>query len=243
VRAIATEPIPSDDGKRESLPSIVARLTDDEPLDRRARAGLVGRLAVLLGQRGRRLADAVTDIAPHIRIRDRRTLHAHFANLDDDSIAAHLVASAARATATIGAAGGVLSSIEMAAPPVLLTAPVQIAAETVAVVAIEMKLIAELHELFDRGVAGTPAVRGAAYLGAWARRRGLDPFAPGPSLTGTVTGAAQRELRQRLIRRAGRNATTVVPFLAGAIAGASLNRRETLKLGDRILRDLRPPRR
>ena len=227
----------------DGLPGIVARLTADEPLDRRTRAGLVGRLAVLLGKRGRRLADAMTEIAPHIRIRDRRTLHQHYMNLDDDEIARQLIASAARATAAVGVAGGLLSTIEIASPPVLLTAPVQIAAETIAVVAIETKLVAELHELFDRGVVGTSAVRGAAYLGSWARRRGLDPFAPSPRLAETVTGAAQRELRHRLMRRAGRNSLTVVPFLAGAIAGASLNRRETLKLGDRIMRDLRPPRR
>jgi len=33
---------------KDDLPGVIARLTDDEPLDRRTRAGLVGRLAVLL---------------------------------------------------------------------------------------------------------------------------------------------------------------------------------------------------
>jgi hypothetical protein len=33
--------------------------------------------------------------------------------------------------------------------------------------------------------------------------------------------------------------TTILPFLAGAVAGAALNQRETRKLGDRILADLR----
>jgi hypothetical protein len=176
-------------------------------------------------------------------VRDRTTLHRHFPGLDDEAIAHQLIATAARATAAIGAAGGLLSTVEMAAPPAFLSAPVQVAAETVAVVAIEVKLIAELHELHDRGVAGTPAVRGAAYLGSWVRRRGLDPFTIAPSLTGVVGGAARRELRQRLLRRAGRNATSVMPFLAGAVAGASLNRRETNKLGERILGDLKSQRR
>lgn len=221
-----------------ALPGIVARLTGDEPLDHRTRAGLVGRLAVQLGRQGRRLADAVVDIAPHIPIRDRTTLHRHFPGLDDTELARQLIATAARASAAIGAAGGVLSTVEMAAPPTLLSAPVQVAAETLAVVAIEVKLIAELHEIYGRGVVGSPAVRGAAYLGAWVRRRGLDPLASAPALTGVVGGAARRELRQRLLRRAGRNATSVVPFLAGAVAGASLNRRETLKLGERIHRDV-----
>ena len=227
----------------DSLPGVVARLTDDEPLDRRTRAGLVARLAVLLSRQGRRLVDAVVEIAPHIPVRDRTTLLRHFPGLDEAAIASQLIATAARTTAAIGAAGGVLSTVEMAAPPTLLSAPVQVAAETVAVVAVEVKLIAELHELHGRGVAGTPAVRGAAYLGSWVRRRGLDPFAIAPSLTGVVGGAARRELRQRLLRRAGRNATSVMPFLAGAVAGASLNRRETHKLGERIVADLRSDRR
>ena len=221
------------------LPGIVARLTDDEPLDRRARAGLVGRLAVVLATSGRRLVDAVVEIAPHIPVRDRETLRRHHGSLTDDQIADQLVATAARATAAVGAAGGLLSTVEMAAPPAYLSVPVQIAAETLAVVAIEVKLIAELHELHGRGVPGTQATRGAAYLGAWVRRRGLDPFADSASLGGVIGGAARKQLRQRLVRRAGRNATSVVPFLAGAVAGAALNRRETLRLGERVLTDLR----
>jgi hypothetical protein len=228
---------PSDD-----LSGVLARLTDDEPLDRRARAGLVGRLAVLLARSGRRLVDTVVEVAPHIPVRDRETLRRHHGSLTDDQIAAQLVATAARATAAVGAAGGLLSTVEIAAPPAYLTAPVQVAAETLAVVVIEVKLVAELHELCGRGVPGTPATRGAAYLGAWVRRRGLDPFADAPSLGGVIGGAARTQLRQRLLRRAGRNATSVVPFLAGAVAGAALNRRETVRMGERLLADLRRPR-
>jgi len=227
------------DSDPKDLPGVVARLTDDEPLDRRTRAGLVGRLAVLLAGSGRRLVDTVVEIAPHIPIRDRETLRRHHGSLTDAQIAAQLVATAARSTAAVGAAGGLLSTVEIAAPPAYLSAPVQVAAETLAVVAIEVKLIAELHELFGRGVPGTPATRGAAYLGAWVRRRGLDPFADRPGLGGVIGGAARAQLRQRLLRRAGRNATSVVPFLAGAVAGAALNRRETLRLGGRIVDDLR----
>src|SRR6478672_5894073 len=220
----------------DSLPGVVARLTDHEPLDRRTRAGLVARLAVLLARQGRKLGDAVVEIAPHIPVRDRMTLHGQFPGLDDEAIAKQLIATAARATAAIGAAGGLLSTVEMAAPPLLLSAPVQVAAETLAVVAVELKLVAELHEVYGRAPVGTPAVRAAAYLGAWARRRGIDPLTGGPGLTGVISGAARRELRQRLLRRAGRNVTTVVPFLAGAVAGAALNQRETKRLGERIVK-------
>jgi hypothetical protein len=225
--------------KSSDLPAVVARLTGDEPLDRRTRAGLVGRLAVLLATQSRRLVDVVIDVAPHIPIRDLQTLRAHHQDLDGPELAAVLIATASRVTGAIGAAGGLLSTVEMAAPPMLLSAPVQVAAETLAVVAVEVKLVAELHEVFHRAPAGTPAMRAAAYLGAWSSRRGIDPFTGGPGLTGVIGGAARRELRQRLLRRAGRNVTTVVPFLAGAVAGAALNQRETRKLGERILTDLR----
>jgi hypothetical protein len=227
------------DDDRRDVAAVVARLSDSEPIDRRTRASLLGRLAVLMATQGRRLVDVVVDVAPHLPVRDRPTLRAHHPGLTDDELARVLVATATRVTGGIGAAGGLLSTVEMAAPPVLLTAPVQVAAETLAVVAVELKLVAELHEVYGLAPAGTPAVRAAAYLGAWARRRGIDPFTGGAGLTGAISGAARRELRQRLLRRAGRNLTTVVPFLAGAVAGAALNQRETRKLGDRVVADLR----
>jgi hypothetical protein len=223
----------------DDLSGVVARLADDEPLDRRTRAGLVGRLAVLLATRGRRLVDVVIEVAPHLPIRDRATLSAHHGGLTGDALAEALIATAGRVTGAIGAAGGLLSTVEIAAPPALLSAPVQVAAETIAVVAVEIKLIGELHEVYGRAPVATPTARGAAYLGAWARRRGIDPFTGGAGISEVITGAARRELRQRLLRRAGRNVTTVVPFLAGAVAGAALNRRETIRLGHRIAADLR----
>jgi hypothetical protein len=223
----------------DDINTVVARLIDDEPLDRRTRAGLVGRLAVLLARQGRRLVDVTVELAPHIPIRDRTTLRAHHGDLSDEQIAASLIATATRITGGIGAAGGLLSTMEMAAPPTLLTAPVTVAAETLAVVAVEVKLVAELHELFGQGAVGTPAVRGAAYLGAWVRRRGIDPLDPKPKLAGVISSAARRQLRDRLLRRAGRNVTTVMPFFAGAVAGAALNQRETRKLGEKMLADLR----
>jgi hypothetical protein len=187
---------------------------------------------------GRWLAELVEEIAPHVPVRDYATLRTHNDGLSGDGLARALIDSAARASGAVGAAGGVIASLEFTAPPLLLTSPVQIAAETVAVVAIELKLVAELHEVYGRAAVGTTAVRTAAYLGAWTRRRGLDPLGSGPGMTGIVSNAARRELRRRLMRRAGENATTVLPFMAGAVAGASLNSRETRKLGERIARDL-----
>lgn len=231
------------------MPSVVVRLIDGSPLSGRARAALLRRLSVLLGGSARRagaaavasgrwLTDTVEEFAPHVPVRDYETLRAHYDGTAGDALARALIDNAARATGAVGAAGGVLSTIEFTAPPTLLTTPVQVAAETLAVVAIELKLVAELHEVYGHEVVGTPAVKTAAYLGAWTRRRGVDPFSGGPGMTGVVSGAARRELRRRLMRRAGGQATTVMPFMAGAVAGASLNSRETKKLGERIARDL-----
>ena len=107
--------------QRDDLAGVVARLADDEPLDRRTRAGLVGRLALLLGKQSRRLVDVVIDVAPHIPIRDLPTLREHYRGLTGDALAEALIANATRLTGTIGAAGGLLSTVELAAPPVRLT--------------------------------------------------------------------------------------------------------------------------
>jgi hypothetical protein len=85
-------------------------------------------------------------------------------------------------------------------------------------------------------------VRAAAYLGAWTGRRGVGPRGAG-GLPGIVSGAARRQLRRRLIRRGAENSVTILPFMAGAVAGASLNARETKKLGDAMCSDLRETRR
>ncbi|HWB66459.1 MAG TPA: hypothetical protein VG708_06495 [Mycobacteriales bacterium] len=202
-------------------------------------ASPVGRLPASARRLVDDLVDRVVDLAPHVPARDLATLRAHHPDLRaPDALAHKLVETAARATGAVGAAGGVVSSFELAAPPLLLSAPVQIVAETSAVVAIELKLVAELHEVYGRPAVGTPAVRAAAYLGAWTRRRALDTLNPTSGWGGVLSGAARRQLRQRLVRRAGSNAASIVPFLAGAVAGASLNSRETRRLGQQLIRDL-----
>ncbi len=171
-------------------------------------------------------------------MRDLVTLRAHYEGLSGDALADALVTQASRATAAIGAAGGALASAEALAPPSLLAAPVQLVAETVAVVAVELKLVAELHVVYGRSPQGSSTQVGAAYLQSWAGKRGLD-VRNGPPTLGSVLGtAARQQLRARLVRRLGRNVSTLAPFLAGALAGAELNRRETRKLGESLLRDL-----
>jgi hypothetical protein len=86
---------------------------------------------------------------------------------------------------------------------------------------------------------GPPAQVAAAYVGAWAAKRGVD-HPSGIQALGVVLGAAARQqLRRRLARRLGRNLTTMAPFLTGAVAGAELNRRETRSLGEAMISELR----
>jgi hypothetical protein len=249
VRRLSGRPPERDAELADDVPGVVSRLLSGEAADRKTSARLLRRLTVAMTASARRagaagvasgrwLTDSVVDIAPHVPVRDQATLSEHHGGLRGDALAVALVTSAARATGAVGVAGGLVSSIEMAAPPLLLSSPVQVAAETLAVVAIELKLVAELHEVYGQPAVGTPAVRTAAYLGAWTRRRALEPSAGRPALAATLNGAARRELRRRLVRRAGTNMTTVVPFLAGAVAGGSLNSRETKRLAERISRDL-----
>lgn len=236
----------------DELGATVAALAADgiEPAQRKR---LLGRLIGQIGTRRvgdlfkptaaiRWMADAVGDVAPYIPIRDLETLRRHHDGLDGEALAERLVRNAARATAGVGAAGGAVAAVEWAATPTLLSAPVLLAAETVGVVAIELKLIGELHEVYRVPVPGTGAQRAIAMIQSWASRRGVNPMVPGVGV-GTVLGtAARKEFRDMLLRRFGRNLTTLGPFLTGAAVASYLNRRATRALGDRLRDDLRKQR-
>lgn len=234
--------------RNDQVHHVLGRLSEDD-VGAGERGRLLARLASLLaGQAGtaggralaggRWLADLVLEIAPHIGVRDRATLRAHYGGRMGDELAEALVSTASRATAAVGFAGGALAAAEWAAPPTLLSAPLQVAAETVAVVAIELKLVAELHQVYGHAPTGTPAQRTTAYVLSWVRRRGVDPLSPG-GVSSALGTAARRELRARVVRRFGRNLGTIAPLLAGAAAGAELNRRDTRKLGAAVRADLR----
>ena len=107
-----------------------------------------------------------------------------------------------------------------------------------AVVLVELRLVAELHVVHGVVPPGTPSQQAAAYLASWVARRGIELGPGGPGLSAVVATAARQQLRGRLVRRFGRNLSTLAPFLAGAVAGAELNRRETRSLGDALRADL-----
>ncbi|GAA4957962.1 hypothetical protein GCM10023224_49880 [Streptomonospora halophila] len=230
---------------------LVGELLDEEGADPRRRAGLLGRLAAALTARarsaraggaasGRWLADVfANEIAPRIPVRDRETLIRHHSGLAGEELADALVRNAAHATTGVGAAGGALAAVQFTAPPLLLTAPAQIVAETVVVASVEVKLIAELHEVYGQPAPGTSLQRTTGYLASWARKRGIDPLSAAQSLSATLGAAAKAALRRRLLRTLGRHLSTLGPYLTGAVAGGALNRAATRALATSVRADLR----
>jgi len=181
------------------------------------------------------LTGQVVAMGPRLQIRDQATLRAQFPGRTDDDIAGLLVERAARATATVGGATGACAAL-----PVLPAFPVEVAAETLAVVGIEIKLLAELHEIYGLPAVGSAADRARAYVGAWASRRGVYQVDGGLLL---IAGSPlARQLTRRLAARVRRSAFSLSPVLTGALAGVLLNRRETRRLGRQIRDDLRSRR-
>ena len=231
----------ADDIEPESRRRLLGRLVDDV---RRRGLGKVFRPKAAI----RWMADVVGDIAPHVPIRNLDTLHRHFDGLDGDELADRLIRNAARATAGVGAAGGGVASLQWTITPTLLSAPVLLTAETVAVVAIELKLIGELHEVYRMPIEGSGTQRAAVLVQSWAAQRGVNPLLPGVGV-GTVLGTtARKELQNTLLRRFGRNLTTMAPLLTGAAVASYLNQRATKKLAESVQKDFRkkakslPPR-
>ncbi len=178
------------------------------------------------------LVGQVVAMAPRLRVRNQAMLKAQFPGQSAEEIADALIERAAHAAAAAGAGAGLAAVL-----PVLPAFPAEVAAETLVVVGIEVKLVAELHEAYGIPAPGNFAERMSAYLAAWAHRRGVFMIEGGLILAAGSPMA--RLLRRRLIARAGRSAVSLGPLLTGATAGALFNSRESRKLGRDIQRDLR----
>jgi hypothetical protein len=182
------------------------------------------------------LTAQVVAMGPRLRIRDQAALRAQFPGQTDDEIAQRLIERAARAAAAVGGTTGA-----WAAFPVLPAFPAEVAAETLAVVGIEVKLVAELHEVYGMGAQGSGPERARAYIGSWASRRGIYQVDGGLLL---IAGSPlAKQLTRRLAVRVRRSTFALAPLFTGAVAGAVLNRRETRRLGREIRDDLRQRRR
>jgi hypothetical protein len=248
--ALSPDPSETPEQTREDsdLGKTVAALTADD-LEPARRARLLGRLVDDVRRRGlgqmfrpkaalRWMTDVIGDVAPHVPVRNLDTLRKHFDGMDGDELADRLVRNAARATAGIGAAGGGVASLQWTVTPTLLSAPVLLTAETVAVVAIELKLIGELHEVYRQPIQGSGTQRASELIQSWSGQRGVNPLVPGVGVAAVLGTAARKELQSTLLRRFGRNLTTMGPLLTGAAVASYLNRRATRSLGEKVQKDL-----
>jgi hypothetical protein len=181
------------------------------------------------------LSAQVVAMGPRLRIRDAEALRAQFPGLSEDEIARKLVERAARASAAVGGTTGAWAAL-----PTLPAFPAEVAAETLAVVGIEIKLVAELHEVYGLAATGTATERARAYIGSWASRRGV--YAVDGGLLAVAGSPLAKQLTRRLAARVRRSAFALAPLFTGALAGAVLNRRETARLGREISDELRQRR-
>ncbi|MFF4265592.1 hypothetical protein ACWGCK_18165 [Streptomyces virginiae] len=179
------------------------------------------------------VTDRIIENAPRVPVRDLATLRAQFPGLGPEQLAEKLVSGACAATSTVGA--GIGAAAMLPVPPAM---PAELAAEITAVAAIELKLIAELHEVYGRRPQGGVKERSLAYLTAWTEERGVDLTKP-TTLNAALGGQMKRELRQQIMKRMFRSLPNLMPFMVGAAVGAVMNRRDTRKLAEKVRGDLR----
>ncbi|WP_326785042.1 hypothetical protein [Streptomyces sp. NBC_00151] len=179
------------------------------------------------------VTDRIIDIAPRVPVRDLATLRRQFPGLGPEELADKLVAGAAAATSTVGA--GIGAAAMLPVPPAM---PTELAAEITAVAAIELKLIAELHEVYGLRPQGNLKQRSTAYLHSWSGERGIDVAKP-MTINAALGGQMKRELRQQIMKRTVRDLPNLMPFMVGAAVGAVMNRRDTKRVAGHIRKDLR----
>ncbi|MEV6792241.1 hypothetical protein AB0M87_09625 [Streptomyces sp. NPDC051320] len=179
------------------------------------------------------IADRIIDAAPRIPVRDLATLRRQFPGLGPEQIADKLVFGAANATSTVGASIGAAAMLPV--PPAM---PAEIAAEIIGVAAIELKLMAELHEVYGMRPPGNIKDRSMAYLNAWSGERGFDITKP-HTVNAALGGQMKREMRQQIMKRTIRDLPNLMPFMVGAAVGAAMNRRDTRRLAEKVRKDMR----
>jgi hypothetical protein len=234
---LATEITESDQvAERRRLADSIATAARSGAAAARSGARVTGR-GVRAARRGvgsgrGRLSAQVVAMAQRLRIRDQAALRAQFPGLSSEELADTLIMRAARASAAVGGAVGAWAAL-----PVLPAWPAELVTETLALIGIEIKLVAELHEAYGMPAPGQGMDRMTAYVAAWAHRRGVF-MVPGGLILAAGSPLARR-LRWRLATRMSRSAFSLGPLLTGAFAGAMLNRQETRRLGHSVRTDLR----
>ncbi|MFF9570385.1 hypothetical protein [Streptomyces sp. NPDC014685] len=194
-----------------------------------AKAAIGGSARAAIG----RIADLIIETAPRVPVRDLATLRKQFPGLGPEELADRLIAGACKGTAAVGA--GIGAAAMMPVPPAMLA---ELTAEITGVAAIEMKLVAELHEVYGLRPPGGLVQRSGAYLTSWTEERGIDVSRP-TTVNAALGGQMKRELRQQIMKRMVRDLPNLMPFMIGAAVGAMMNRRDTRKLAERVRKDLR----
>jgi hypothetical protein len=183
-------------------------------------------------------------VAPRLPVRDLEGLQQSYDGMTGGALAQQLIKRASRGSAGVGAITGGLATAGQLAPPLWFTLPVEIAAETLLVAAIEMRLIAELHTVYGMPIEGTQEERAVAIVEAWTQRHGVDVkqlAKKGPSeiMEGHgVSKSLMRLVQRKLMGRAVRNIGTLAPLFTGAAIGAETNRRSTRDVGNAVAHDL-----
>jgi hypothetical protein len=172
-------------------------------------------------------------MAPRVPVRDLTTLRRQFPGLGPEQLADKLVAGAAAASSTVGA--GIGAAAMLPVPPAM---PTELATEVTGVAAIELKLIAELHEVYGVRPPGSLKVRSTVYLSSWSQERGVDVHKPS-TIDTALGGRMRRRLRRQVMKRTVRNLPNLMPFMVGAAVGAVMNRYDTRRLAAHVRADLR----
>lgn len=245
-------PVP--DQVSDELGRQLAEISASDRVDRQQLAALlkeVTRSARSAGTKavvsGTWLADVLQAAAGHIRPRDLPTLQQHHHGLAGPLLADALIRNAGVASAGIGAATGAIAAASELTPTTWVSLPVELLAETAVVVALELKLVAELHAVAGCPITGRPPTEvGFALVKAWAGSRGVQATDLIGSGAGDMLGRQartqlSRQLRRRLMARTGRSLGSFAPMLIGAAVGAALNRKATQAVGRKVSESLGLP--
>jgi len=179
-----------------------------------------------------KVSAALHDIAPKVAVRDLAALSAAHGGLTGEDLADALVRRATIATASVGVAGGAIAVVRKLVPGMgFVSWPASLAVEALAITLIEVRLVAELHEVYEVPVRGNGTARGTQYLTVWAGRRGVDPLDP-RSYGNLASSSVARAMTRRMAGRVG-------PAVTGAVAGGAVNRRQTAKMAEELRAYLR----
>jgi uncharacterized protein (DUF697 family) len=240
----------SDSDVQDELADLVGRLISRDATKKDfLRLATLLRRYLKLGRKGvsfngKGLADLLFYIAPRLPVRDIDALHKAYGGVTGGTLAGQVIKSASRKSAAVGGATGALATAGQLTPPMWVILPAEILAETLVVTAVEMRMIAELHEVYGLPLRGTAEERGSAIVEAWSTRRGVDMKRLKKngrtelSRDGGVGKHLVRVVKRKLMTRAARNLGTLAPLFIGAAIGAETNRRSTRDIGNAIIQDL-----